>query len=102
MEVPGIAAVFLEVFPEVQDEIINSTGGGINVVAPYGLKNFLPWYHFVFVFDEQFQEHRFLFAQLYFLPVKTGSFLRFKINLVIAEFILVAQGGFILKLPCFY
>ena len=37
MEVFGIAAVLLEVFTEVQYEIVDGPGGRIDIVSPHGL-----------------------------------------------------------------
>jgi signal transduction histidine kinase len=48
-----ISAVFLKIFSKVENKIIDSAGGGINIITPNRLKNFFACNYFVPVFNKQ-------------------------------------------------
>jgi hypothetical protein len=80
MKMPGIAAVFFEELAEVENEIIDCAGGGINIVAPYDLQYLLAGNDFAFVLNQQLQQGGFLLAQLLCFLVLIYTFMRCKVD----------------------
>ncbi|MCY1544477.1 hypothetical protein D9M68_803670 [compost metagenome] len=52
MEVFRVTAIFLKVFTEIEDEVIDSTGSRVHIVSPNSLKNMLTAHNFIFVLDK--------------------------------------------------
>src|SRR5690242_2298150 len=98
MEIPGITAVFFEVLAEVEDKVVNGTGGWVYVVAPYNLQDLFPGYNFTFILDQKLQEHGFFFAQLIVFTIFANALLSGKIDLVITKTIDVRDAILVLDL----
>ena len=92
MKIFGIAAVLFKIFSEIENEIIDRSGSWINIITPYGLQYLFPWHHFIFIFDQQFQQHGLFLAQLYLFTFFGRGFLGFEINGILSESIGVANG----------
>ena len=60
MEEPRRTTVLLEVFSEIEYEVVDRPCGGEHLVAPNDLQYPLSRHHLVPVRDEHFQQHRLL------------------------------------------
>lgn len=96
MEITGVAAIFLEILAEIEDKVVDSAGGRVNVITPNYLQDLLAGYNFPFIFDQQFQQHGFLLAKFMPFAILTNAFLRCKVDAVIAKFINVRNTILIL------
>ncbi len=85
MEVFGIAAILFKIFTKVQDEVINGTGGRVNIIAPNHLQYFFAGNHFVLILNQQLQQHHLFFSEGYVFAVLGKSFGGFKINLILSK-----------------
>src|SRR6516162_9980758 len=62
MKMPGAAAVFFKILPEIENKVVDGSCGGINIITPNGLKNLFACNDLILVFNKQFQQHGFLLA----------------------------------------
>src|SRR4051794_14737132 len=87
MKMFRVPAVVLKIFAEVENKIIDRTGGGVYIIAPYYLQYMLARYHFVFVLYEQFQQGGFFFAQFLYIAVFVGTLMRAEVDTAAAKLI---------------
>ena len=95
MEVFRVPGVIFKILAEVQDEIIDGAGGWIYIIAPYRLQDFLAWYYFIFIFNQQFQQHGFFLTQLDLVAGSGHGFLCFEVDGVAAKTVCIPNAGFI-------
>lgn len=62
VEVARVLTILFEIFPEIEDEIVDGAGGWVDLVAPDALQDLLPGDDFVPVGEEQAEEHGFPLA----------------------------------------
>ena len=62
MKIFRVPAVFLKVFAEVENKIIDRAGGRVDIVTPNRLEDLFPWHHIILVLDQQFEQHGFFLA----------------------------------------
>ena len=87
MKMTRAAAVFLEIFTEIKNEVVDCAGGRIHVISPYYLQYLLARNYFALVLYKQFKQGCFFFAQLLPGALAVYGLVRGKVDSELPEFV---------------
>ena len=85
VKVNGLFGILFKILAKRKDEIVNGTGGWIDIIAPDILKNLFSCDDLIFIFDKTFQQFSFSGCKVY-LSVGRNSKILVELNCIGTKF----------------